>query len=967
METPKDPSLLEYARFYGIARDFTAVDPITNIDETASETPLPRDALSEFQDYIYETQRNVEDNLRKEKLNVRKESARLLASVIQDARAEKLDINWDELLPKFSQVDELKVQLPILDNDSISDTLRYTSPLRYDENKIEIRPLDEPCQKLKDEDITADLLTKADQVLKDIMPEKLKCSRESMLLIQKARDCGGLHFADLESLLNEMIISGQEEHNPSKSPPLLLSDIDETYYRSPSPASMSLMLPSPASSGPLELKLQCNRRSARSSDSKISGCAVVPNKGDGSSTSDERTQLERKLIFNGNNAEIQAVGVDSAAQSFSDKYNTSEEQCVPDISPQIGDVINSIHSEPSVISLMQESEYMPTVCTSTQERLCRSPSVIIKEGKCQTASKPTDYVSSFSSPSVLNAPNSDSTQCQDIQQYPMSNMPSSQHSKPKDYADSCLHTVGDYDSVEEVVETGFDKGFFLENIGDMGPAGQRQLSEHDTVAHQHESGKTVMYTSPNAVVPATYSSLDTVSNSIDCDVPADTAFGGQKRRHEERQDISRKGRKFVQSLAASLANNRCKYTLPSQSSILGSLSTFMEIRGRAERRQITAVSPYSTNNMPAKDIVDYQDLVVDDRSLREYEQPKDVLEEVQPLRLELTEQRYPQYPQLQVQNHEQPLLFLSTGLLKTHLPIIHGLENLKSPPALIYRDYDVPIQNQLVPGIWIPSQASMKHDLPKEADIIVSPTAGIILTTLQATTQLYLPGHKPNPHTNGAKCINSPLRERIFLLAPRYKHLYVFVTHGTSSLNSGQGNAPRWTADRRLLASFTSLTAFCDSMSADSTISPILISPSPDILIRWILELAHKHAFQLPTDTVDLPQTRGFMLVNPTPKTKFYIEAMENETCWEIFLRRVGLNPYAAQVILTVLRHERDIPKRNDNVSTPDDVEKEMSALSRFIEMSPERRRELFPDLIGERSDAILEKDWQCDWALNFD
>ena len=209
METPKDPSLLEYARFYGIARDFTAVDPITNIDETASETPLPRDALSEFQDYIYETQRNVEDNLRKEKLNVRKESARLLASVIQDARAEKLDINWDELLPKFSQVDELKVQLPILDNDSILDTLRYTSPLRYDENKIEIRPLDEPCQKLKDEDITADLLTKADQVLKDIMPEKLKCSRESMLLIQKARDCGGLHFADLETLLNEMIISGQ--------------------------------------------------------------------------------------------------------------------------------------------------------------------------------------------------------------------------------------------------------------------------------------------------------------------------------------------------------------------------------------------------------------------------------------------------------------------------------------------------------------------------------------------------------------------------------------------------------------------------------------------------------------------------------------------------------------------------------------------------------------------------------------
>ncbi|KAB8208155.1 hypothetical protein BDV34DRAFT_233673 [Aspergillus parasiticus] len=967
METPKDPSLLEYARFYGIAQDFTAVDPITNIDETAYETPLPRDALSEFQDYIYKTQRDVEDSLRNEKLNVRKESARLLASVIQDARAEKLDINWDELLPKSSQVDELKVQLPILDNDSIMDTLRYTSPLRYDENKVEIRPLDESCQKLKDEDITADLLTKADQVLKDIMPEKLKCSRESILLIQKARDCGGLPFADLEGLLDEMIISGQEEHNPSKSPPLLLSDIDETYYRSPSPASMSLMLPSPASSGPFELKLQCNRRSARNSDSKTSGCAVAPNKGEGSSTSDERIQLEHKLIFDLNNAEIQTVGANSAAQAPSGhKYNTSEEQCVPDISPQISDAINSIHSDLSVTSVMQESECMPTVCTSTQVRLCRSPSGIIQEGKCQTGSKPTNYISSFSSPSVMNSPNPDSTLCRDTQQYPMSCMPSSQHSKPEDYADSCLHTVGDYESVEEVAETGFDKGFFLKDMGDMGPAGE-QLSEHDNVAPQHESDKTVMYTSPDAVVPATYSSLNTVSNSIDCGIPADTALGRQKRRHEETQDISRKDRRFVQYLTASLANNKCKYTLPSQSSILGSLSTFMETRGRAGRRQITAVSPYFTNNMPAEDIVEYQDLAIDGRSLHEYEKPKDVLEEVQPLGLELTEQRYPQYPQLQAQNHEQPLLFLSTGLLKSHLSIIQGLERLNSPPAMIYRDYDVPIQNQPVPGIWIPSQASIKHDLPKEADIIVSPTAGTILTTLQATTQLYLPGHKPNPHTNGAKCINSPLRERIFFLASRYKHLYVFVTHCTSSLSSGPGNAPRWTADRRLLASFTALTAFCDSMSTNSTISPILISPSPDILIRWILALAHKHAFQLPTDTVDLPQTRAFTPVKPTPKTKFDIDAMENETRWEVFLRRVGLNPYAAQIILTVLRHEGDIPKHNDNFSTSDDVEKEMGALSSFIEMSPERRGELFPDLIGERSDAILEKDWQCDWALNFD
>ncbi|KAE8414038.1 hypothetical protein BDV36DRAFT_303620 [Aspergillus pseudocaelatus] len=961
MENSQKPSLLEYARFYGIARDFAAVDPLTYIDETTSETPLPRDALSEFQDYIYKTQRNVEHDLRKEKLNVRKESARLLASVIQDARAEKLDIDWDELLPKFSQVDELKVQLPILYDDSIMDTLRYTSPLRYDENKIEIRPFDESCQKLKDEDIKADILAKADQVLKDIMPEKLKCSRESMLLIQKARDRGSLPFADLEGLLNNMMISGQEEHSPSKSPPLLLSDVDETYYRSPSPASMSLMLPSPTSSGSFELEMQCKRRSSHNSDSKTSDCAVAPSKGEGSPTGDERIQPEHKVSLDRKKEEIEAVGADSTDQAFLEEHKKSDDtQRFPGVSQQIGDNINSLDSDSSVIYLMQESECMPIGCTSTQEGSSRSSSVMIVEGKFQTTGKLSDNISTFGSRSVVDSLNRDSTQYQDIQQYPIPKMHSSQHSKSEDHADNYLHVVQDHGSVEDIVETasGKELRFNHRNITDMGFAGQRQLSGHDTATPQLESDKMATYASPDATIPDTNIFSDTVSNTIVCEVRADTVLGGQKRKHEERQDVSRKDRRLDQPLTACLANDKCKYTLPSQPSILGSLSTFMEARGRVERRKVTAVSPYFTNNMRVEDIVGHQDPATDTRSLHKYENPKDMLEEVQPLGLELTKQWYPQYPQLQVQNNEQPLLFLSTALLKSHLPIIQGLERLKSPPAMIYRDYDVLIRNQPVPRIWVPSQVNTKHDLPKEADIIVAPTTGIILTTLQATTQLYLPGHKPNPQTNGTKYINSPLRERIFLLAPRYKYLYVFATHGTTSPRNAQGDSSGWTADRRLLASFTSLIAFCDSISADSVISPILISPSSDTIIGWILSLAHKHAFRLPTDTVNLPQSIAFTPMNPTPKIKFDIEAMENETRWELFLRRVGLNPYAAQIMLTVLRHEGETPIRNNNSSPTDDVENEMSSLSRFIEMSPECRQGLFPDLIGKKTDAVLEKDW---------
>ncbi|GAB1208327.1 hypothetical protein APSETT445_007075 [Aspergillus pseudonomiae] len=547
MENPPEPSLLEYARFYGIARDFTAVDPLTYIDDVATETPLPHDTLSEFQDHIYETQRNVEDKLRKEKLNVRKESARLLASVIQDARAEKLDINWDELLPKFSQADELKLPLPILHEDSIMETLRYTSPLRYDENVVEIRPHDESCPKLKDEDIIADLLVKADQVLKDVMPEKLNCMNVKDMLLELRL----IHFVSL-----------QKDRNPSKSPPLLLSDIDETYYRSPSPALKSLMLPSPASSGSFELELQHNKRLVCHSDSKTSDCAVAPNKEEeGSHTSEEKVRLKHEVSLDRNNAEISTVGADSAAQSFPDKYNRSEKQRGLGVSQQIGDAINLIDADSSVIFHTQENECMPTACTSTQERSSQSPRVILVEN-CQIASMSAEFISSFGSSSVIDSPNPDSTRCQP---YPMSTMPSSQHSKPEDRAGGYLHTVEDHGSVEDIAETASDKelGFTHEDVSDMRFTGQRQLSEPDIAALQHESGKTAICTSPDTAVPETNASSDMVSNLICCEVSTDTMLGGQKRRHEEGQDVSRKDRKLVQPLTASLANDKCKYTLPS--------------------------------------------------------------------------------------------------------------------------------------------------------------------------------------------------------------------------------------------------------------------------------------------------------------------------------------------------------------------------------------------------------------------
>ena len=107
------------------------------------------------------------------------------------------------------------------------------------------------------------------------------------------------------------------------------------------------------------------------------------------------------------------------------------------------------------------------------------------------------------------------------------------------------------------------------------------------------------------------------------------------------------------------------------------------------------------------------------------------------------------------------------------------------------------------------------------------------------------------------------------------------------------------------------------------------------------------------------------MPINPSINKPRVDPAMvETETQWELFLRRAGLNPFAAQVVLLVLREEGKLKLGStyDQGTVP--------ALSGFIEMSSETRRRLFAGLIGERVLKRVEDimdEWQCDWALNFD
>lgn len=394
---------------------------------------------------------------------------------------------------------------------------------------------------------------------------------------------------------------------------------------------------------------------------------------------------------------------------------------------------------------------------------------------------------------------------------------------------------------------------------------------------------------------------------------------------------------------------------------LGSLDSFMETRG--VKLQAVGRSPYFNT----KD--------QDDGEQKESE--NSVKEETpeEPTDFKASQQ----VPQCHSIGQDPPILFLATALLKTHSRVVKSLEDMEAAPTLVFRDYNdtpgtkaSPVKTPTKTNQAKASPAKTKPPGAVEADIIVSPSTGIILTTSQAITQVHLPGHKASPDVEGIAGINSPLRERVFRAARRYEQLYIFISQFMESKKlSNKSQGP--TIDKRTSSALTSLTAFCNSARIYSTITPLLISSAPEVMAEWIMSLADKHAF-----TVTRPSSPSqFTPVNKRGIEALYtVASMESESNWELFLRQAGMNPFAALTTLGIMRkHEKEHLARpdskNEYVFPVSNRRKKIRCLSKFMEMRPEQRRELVGEAIGhrvlKRVEDMIEQDWHCDWALDFE
>lgn len=212
------------------------------------------------------------------------------------------------------------------------------------------------------------------------------------------------------------------------------------------------------------------------------------------------------------------------------------------------------------------------------------------------------------------------------------------------------------------------------------------------------------------------------------------------------------------------------------------------------------------------------------------------------------------------------------------------------------------------------SRSPVVSPLAAEADVVVSPTTGIIVTTLLKAMQKPSPGHK------GLAAV----RERIRNVALRYERLIVLVSEGNRIDETARDLTPSE------CAAYADFSGFV--IGQDTNAQVYYVGGGTCTLTKWLVSFLTRYS-------PEAANVRDLLI--------------QEETLWELFLRRAGMNAYAAQAILGHLK-------------APDDIGKEEAGkygLPAFIRMAPEERVRNFRGVMGgervlRRINGVLEARW---------
>ena len=190
-----------------------------------------------------------------------------------------------------------------------------------------------------------------------------------------------------------------------------------------------------------------------------------------------------------------------------------------------------------------------------------------------------------------------------------------------------------------------------------------------------------------------------------------------------------------------------------------------------------------------------------------------------------------------------------------------------------------------------------------EADLVLSPTTGLLLTSVQRLQQRPLPGQNRLPQ----------LHARLVNIASRYECLYLLVTHSRPNRTS---DPPLDSSAALAISETMSFTQSPYFQDLQTNICVIPCFGEEQDLIQWIVCLMDKHSVQL----------HGIALT-------------QEETLWEVWLRRAGLNPFAAQVALLVSASSPASERQPRNPAL---------ALPIFVAMDHLERMSRFSSILGK-------------------
>lgn len=277
-----------------------------------------------------------------------------------------------------------------------------------------------------------------------------------------------------------------------------------------------------------------------------------------------------------------------------------------------------------------------------------------------------------------------------------------------------------------------------------------------------------------------------------------------------------------------------------------------------------------------------------------------------------------------------PLTFiLSTSLLRSYRCVIQSLEGLSTPRFLVFRDYSA-------------MAFQLNEQQGDDADIVISPTTGILLTTSQETTQLYLPGQSRSCFQLKKK-LRSPLWERISHVCSRYDQLYVLIIH-PFQVKGGL----KTSLDENVLNSIRELMSFCSSIYDTCNVMPLVLDLK--CLPQWIVTLARRHA-------VRISWSDNYSNTGDVAEVSCSAVPCEDPDVWEYFLYQAGLNCFAARMVLSSpVVSASGQPDSQGGTLSPRD------AFSNFMSLQSRHRARVYGPLIGEklasRIGILLDAEW---------